>query len=194
MKDLDRDPIINVIHRQIKDSIRITLENDCWAASVILIYSGIDAMAYLNMPENQDDVIRNDFVNWVERYISFPCREKLTGLDLYGARCGMLHQFGTASRLNREGKCRQVGYLPKCKPEVIYNPEVSTDLVMLSIKGLADAFFNGIDRFLVDLFANSDKAKVAEKRFPNLVHVLKKQKNNKNPVHAFVHNSHLPTF
>lgn len=179
MQDLDRDPIINVIHKQIKESIRITLDNHCWAASVILIYSGIDAMAYLNMPENQDDVIRNDFVNWVERYISFPCREKLTGLDLYGARCGMLHQFGTASRLNREGKCRQIGYLPECKPEVIYNPKISTDLVMLSIKGLADAFFNGIDRFLIALFANSDKAKVAEKRLPKLVHVRKKQKNNK---------------
>jgi len=50
---------------------------------------------------------------------------------------------------------------------------------MLSVKGLAEAFFGGIDRFLVDLFANSDKARVAEKRFQKLVHVLKKQKDNK---------------
>jgi hypothetical protein len=39
-------------------------------------------MAFLGMPENQIDVTRQDFIQWVDRYIHFPCKEQLSGLDL----------------------------------------------------------------------------------------------------------------
>ena len=58
MVDPNRDPIINVIHNGIKRGIRVALENNCLPAALILIYSGIDTMAYLNMPADQDDVHR----------------------------------------------------------------------------------------------------------------------------------------
>ena len=180
MADLRRDPIINVIHNGIKESIRVTFDNDCWGATVILVYSGIDSMAYLNMPTNQEDVTRKDFIDWVERYIQFPCSDKVSGYDFYGARCGMLHQYGSASKLSREGKCREIAYIPDCKPEIMYDPNVSKELVMVSIKGLVDAFFKGIDRFLIDLFSDDKKAKVAEERFPKLVHVLTRNSTDKN--------------
>jgi hypothetical protein len=79
MTELNRDPIINAIHNGIKRGIRVTLQNNCVGSAVILILSGIDAMAFLEMPAGQDDVTRNDFVTWVERYIKFPCKEQLTG-------------------------------------------------------------------------------------------------------------------
>ena len=53
MNDLSRDPIINVVYNQIKKGISVALENECYASAVILIYSGIDAMAYLDMPDGQ---------------------------------------------------------------------------------------------------------------------------------------------
>ena len=53
MSELSRDPIINALHNGIKPSIRMTLENDCLDSAVILILSGIDAMAYLGMPPNK---------------------------------------------------------------------------------------------------------------------------------------------
>jgi hypothetical protein len=72
-------------------------------------WCGIDAMAYLALPASNEDVTRSDFVRWVDRYMKFPCEEQLTGLDLYGARCAMLHSYAMASDLSRKGKCRQVG-------------------------------------------------------------------------------------
>jgi len=172
METFNRDPIINVIHKGIKDSIRVAIKNRCYGASVILILSGIDAMAYLDMPGSQEDVNREDFIDWSEKYIKFPCKEQITGLDLYGARCGMLHNYSSQSKLSREGKCRQIGYMDKSTPEIRYNSNVSKDLVLVSIEGLATAFFNGIDKFLIDLFSNENKARIAEQRLKELVHAM----------------------
>src|ERR1035438_9510843 len=101
MPDLTRDPIINVVHTGIKNPIRLLLDNECLSAAVILIYSGIDAMAFLNMPAQQTDVTGGDFVRWVDRYVHFPCQEQVSGLDLYGARCSVLHAHGARSNLSR---------------------------------------------------------------------------------------------
>ncbi len=169
MTDLSTDPLINAVHNGIKRGIRVALENDCLGSAVILILSGIDAMAYVGMPAGQEDVTRNDFITWVERYIKFSCSEQLSGWDLYGARCAMLHSYGTASDLSRKGKCRQIGYMDKSVPEIRFDPSVSMDLVLVSVPALADAFFSGIDQFLVDVFADKKKRPIADQRLQKLV-------------------------
>ena len=40
------DTLINVIHQQIKRGIRVCLKENCYGSALILIYSGIDAMAF----------------------------------------------------------------------------------------------------------------------------------------------------
>src|SRR5690349_21177113 len=94
-----QDPIINVIHNSMRKGISVTIENQCMGSSLILMLSTIDAMAYLSMAASQEDVHPIDFMNWVDRYIRFPGNEQLTGADLYGARCAMLHSFGVQSRM-----------------------------------------------------------------------------------------------
>lgn len=180
--DLSEDPIINAIHNGIKRGIRVALENNCLDSAVILILSGIDAMAYISMPAGQGDVTRNDFVRWAEQYIRFPCSEQLTGLDLYGARCAMLHSYSTASKLSREGKCRQIGYTDKSVPEVHFAPNVSNSLVLVSVPALAEAFFAGVDKFLVHVFADKKKAPIAEQRLMKLVQAIPLKKENADAV------------
>jgi hypothetical protein len=172
MNDLSQDPIINVVHNGIKEGIRASLENKSNAATVILVLCGIDAMAFLNMPESQQNVKGEDFIEWADRYIKFPCKEQLTGKDLYGARCGMLHQYGTESNCSRNKTCRRILYSDDMVPEVRYNPEIDENLVIVSIKALVDAFFQGIDKFLIDLFSIKEKAQIAEERFQIMLHTL----------------------
>lgn len=179
MADLRQDPIINAVHNGMKRGIRVALENDCLGSAVILILSGMDTMAYLSMPDGQTDVHRSDFVKWAEQYITFPCTEQLTGWDLYGARCAMLHSYGIASKLSREGTCRQIGYLDKAIPEVRFKPAVSKKLVLVSVPALADAFFRGIDQFLIDVFADKNKASIAEGRLKHLVQAFPTKKKQK---------------
>jgi hypothetical protein len=167
----DRKGILNfnVIYEDIKRGINVAFTNECYGSALILIYAGMDAMAYLSMPPKQIEVLPEDFIAWAEHYIHFPCKEKLTGTDLYGARCSMLHQYGVESRLYRQGQCRRVLYADHMVPEVLFNPEVSTDTVMVSIQALKDAFFAGIDKFLPELFVDESKLSTVEERLDKLV-------------------------
>ena len=169
MTSLDKDPVINAIYKGIKAGIEVTLNNGCLSSCAILIYAGIDSMAYLDMPQSQSEVTSGDFIQWVDKYIRFPCREQLSGADLYGARCSMLHQYGVESRMSREGKCRVVGYMDKGVPEIRYDPSVSKDHVFVSVPALKNAFFQGIDKFLVDAFSDRTKAETVETRLKNFV-------------------------
>jgi hypothetical protein len=168
MSKWSEDSVTNVVYQQIKPSIQVALDNQCWEAAVILIYAGIDAMAYLNMPADQIDVKRQDFVDWANGYISFPCKEQPTGLELYSGRCGMLHTYSTFSKLTREGGCRVIGYTDEMYPEVCYESEIDPTLVLVSIPALARAFYEGLDQFLPELFSDREKAPIAEQRFENI--------------------------
>lgn len=169
MIDLARDPVINAINNGIRRGIEVTVANGCYGSAAILIYSGIDSMAYVSMPSNQLDVKPKDFIAWADRYIRFPCKEQLSGADLYGARCGMLHNYGVRSRMSRSGQCRLVGYMNKSIPEVRYNPTKDKSTVLVSVPALAEAFFRGVDKFLVDVFSDKTRAPLAERRMTNLV-------------------------
>ena len=165
------DPVQNAINDGIRHGIRVTLEAGALGSCVSLIYSGIDTMAYLGMPNGQDSVVRRDFVQWADGYIKFPCSEKIRGLEFYGARCAVLHQYGVESTLSRQGDIRKIGYMDKSVPEVRF-VETVPDTVLVSIPALAQAFFAGVDLYLVDLFASPEKAPVAERRIRTMLNAL----------------------
>jgi len=175
MADFSTDPVQNAIQNGIKEDIACALEHDRWRAAIILIYAGMDAMAYLDMPAGQDDVTRVDFVRWADRFLRFPCIEQIGGADFYGARCAVLHAYGAVSRMSRAGQCRVVGYMDKSIPAVRFDRAISPDLVMVSIPALKDAFFAAVDAFLVAAFADKAKAAVIEERLLNLIVVFKRE-------------------
>jgi hypothetical protein len=163
------DPIVNAIQNGIKRSIQVLIENDCYPSSVVLIYTGMDTMAYLNMPATETYVKGKFFISWADRYIRFPCKEQVSGLELYNARNGVVHTYSSFSRGTDEGKSRVIGYMDHSIPEVIYKPN-DKNLVMVSIKGLAEAFFKAVDQSLIDIFSDPDtnRKKVVEERLSRL--------------------------
>ena len=126
-------------------------------------------MAFLGMPAGQQEVKADDFILWADRYIRLPGKEQISGLEFYGARCAMLHTYGTASKISRQGRVRQIGYMNRAVPEVIPSQDQPDVLVLVSIAALRDSLFAGIDRYLVDLFADKNRASVAESRLNLLV-------------------------
>jgi hypothetical protein len=164
MTDLLRDPVFNCINDGIKGDIDVALAHQRLRAAVILLYAGMDAMAFLDMPAGQEEVVRTDFIKWTTRYIRFPCKEQIAGADFYGARCAMLHAYGIKSRMSAAGKCRMIAYMDQSIPEVRYAPQVDSTMVMVSVPALKDAFFKGIDAFLVEAFADKIKRPILEQR------------------------------
>lgn len=163
------DPLNTAVYDGIKRGIRVCFDNECFGSAVILTYSGIDTMAYLGMPENQSSVVRADFIAWCDRYMRFPGREQLDGAELYGARCAMVHTYGVESRMSKRGHCRILGYMDRSSPPIRYDASVRDDFALVSIESLIEAFFKGIDDFLVDLFSKPARAAVAERRVRQLV-------------------------
>lgn len=172
---IPEDPLTNLIEVGIKHGIRVTIDNHAYAAAIQLIYSGMDTMAFLGMPTDQEDVTRNDFVTWVDRYIDFETDVQPKGLDFYGARCSMLHTLGVVSRLNRRGECRKIVYVASDSRRVIYDPTIDSDIFLISIESLQIAFFSGLDRFLVELFSDPDRAATAESRLQWFANTIRRK-------------------
>jgi hypothetical protein len=174
--DFSQDAVNNAIYNGIRRGIDITVDNGCLGSAAILILSAIDAMAYLDMPEAQEDVTKEDFIQWAEKYIIFPCREQLPGSDLYGARCAMLHAYGVRSKMSREGKCRVIVWTSRAVPPILTHP-ATPGYVMVSIPDLRDALSAGIDRFLIEVFRdpNTKRAERVNQRLNTLVQKMDTQ-------------------
>ncbi len=136
-----------VIERGIKRPIEILLQQRSYPAALILIYSGMDTMAFLSMPAAKTDVMRSDFIAWAQQYIRLP---GFVGADLYGARCSVLHG-GAQSRFVREGRGRAI----------VVTPE-----------NLAKAFFEGVDRCLLEIASDAGRTETAEHRLKELLDSL----------------------
>ncbi len=73
-----------------------------------LLYAGMDVMASLDSIPGEG--VRGGFVRWANTFLlterSFEC----SALDLYAARCGVVHTFTPESDLHRQGKARKIHY------------------------------------------------------------------------------------
>jgi len=84
------------------------LEKELTAPALILLYSGIDTAGWLDSPDR--DATRDSFLKWVENYLLKAKPFACTALELYAARCGLLHTMTPDSRLSFEGKARRICY------------------------------------------------------------------------------------
>ena len=128
-------------------AIQFTLENGFPTASVILTYLAIDAMASLIMPEDQNEVRREDFINWVEKYIKTKNQQyQYQGIDLWGARCGLVHRYSPISSLSESGECKQFKYHDGYGHA--YDSSVDENLVSISAPDLVHDFYKAMQIFL----------------------------------------------
>lgn len=146
MRGLNESALDLVIEKGIKHPIRLLLEARCYAAAMVLTYSGMDTMAFLNMAGNRDYVMRSDFIAWTERYVKIALPDPPTGKDLYGTRCTVLHG-GAQSRFTHEGRGRSLQV-----------PAIE----------LVRAFLAGVDQFLAELADDAQRAEVANGRLEEL--------------------------
>ena len=73
--------------------IEAALSAECMMSVVTLCYATIDAVSALSRPENQRDTSRATFVEWTNRYFLPAPGLDCAAIELYGARCGVLHTY-----------------------------------------------------------------------------------------------------
>lgn len=148
-------------------AIQLCLSNHLRLPALVLIYCGIDFMANLSRPMDQPEQSRNDFIKWAEGYMTCESRLSVSGLDLYAARCGILHTYTMDSRLSAEGKAKRILYAWGDR-----SPEKPMELLkalgfrerVVRIEDLAAAFFDGIDAFSTTLGKDKNLASVVQRR------------------------------
>ncbi|HEX8177783.1 MAG TPA: hypothetical protein VF543_22030 [Pyrinomonadaceae bacterium] len=147
---------------QLFNAVCNCLENDLIESAMILLYAGIDAMAWLNLPPSVDDVRGADFQQWVAAYFlpdsGFDCSPE----DLYGARCGLVHSNTSESRLNRQGRASKIFYYREREGikqgiiQILMDEQLAPWFI--NVDQFISALRTAIDRFVSDI--SSDTAKL----------------------------------
>jgi len=94
--------------RQLKDSIEDCVSKGRVLSCLTLLYSAIDIFASLERQPNKGT--RGSFVRWVDTYMLPNSALQFSSIDLYAARCGIVHAFSAESDLSRSGKARKIVY------------------------------------------------------------------------------------
>jgi hypothetical protein len=84
------------------------IEKKLVAPALVLIYSAIDTVGWLD--SNNPYATKDGFLQWVDTYLLKAKILNCKSIDLYAARCGLLHTFSSDSRLSSFGKARQICY------------------------------------------------------------------------------------
>ena len=137
-------------------------------ASLTLLYSGIDTLGWLRASANTKDASRSSFISWCENYILPRLRtvdgKQLTALDLYAARCGVLHTSNPVSKHGREGEAHEVWYQFRGQAGLNLMANAPLPPMMLDIEQFAVAFREGGVAFIAELNQDQTLFKTAEER------------------------------
>jgi hypothetical protein len=137
-------------------------------AALTIIYSGIDSFGLLAAPPEVLDASGTTFKQWCEKYI-LPRLQSLDGtpvtpVDLWAARCGVLHTSTPLSKLEREGTARQIFYQFKDKTGINMILNAQQMPVRIDTAALGIAFKDGGIAFLSDLNNDLPSQRLAEGR------------------------------
>ena len=141
----DDDAVTSWINDRVR-AIRLCLDSNLPEAAITLIYAGIDTVGLLDAPAGQLDASKDSFLRWSERYVVPSLHtidgEQIAVLDLYSARCGILHVSSPISKLAREGEAREIWYnsrrrleksvvrrCPKAKPRAVLSLSASQPMI-----------------------------------------------------------------
>ncbi len=139
-------------------------------ATVIMVYVCIDALAALALPRGREVQGKADFIAWVDQYLkAHPDQPyQYRGVDVYGARCALLHSFASEAEFHRRNEgIKQFGYTNGGLH--MYNPAASPDLVLIGVASLTNDFVIAVETFLKDIAADADLRATIEARLPSIL-------------------------
>lgn len=129
--------------------------------ALVLLFSTIDVASGLDPELRLHCRVRDRFEAWVDKYLLPTSRLSCTATDLYGARCGLVHDYSSESNLSSNGRAKEIYYVLHDKEaRQIERAIVAADLpnvVVISIEALTDAMALALEAFISDL--KSDPAR-----------------------------------
>jgi len=148
----------------ITKSIELCLNAKLQISSLVLLYSGIDIMGWLNRPVSKYHKPKEDFIRWVDDYLLPNSNIKCKAIDLYAARCAIIHSYSCSSRLSKEGKAKEIYYSwGKANIKSLQNDidrRSKKNAVAIHINGFLEAFKEGVEKFKLSIKSDKEKEKI----------------------------------
>jgi hypothetical protein len=122
------------------------------------------------MPSEKKNVDKNDFINWISKYMKTDPSQiyQYNPIDVYGARCGIVHRYSAKSDLSDSGSCKIFVYHDGT--EHYYNANGNNNLVSISIPRLKKDFKLAVINFLEDALNDNSLKQRIESRLESLFH------------------------
>ena len=135
-------------------AIEVCLDSECLVGAVSLIFVSMDALAALTRPKTATRATRQEFINWVEKYVEPSETLACSPLDLYAARCSVLHTYGTESDLSQQEKARPIVYEWRRGPSADASLSLPPRALVLVVDQLHEVFCKAVQHFLDDAETN----------------------------------------
>lgn len=117
-----------------------------------LLYAGIDVMASLDAAPGEK--VNVYFKRWVETYLLPLTTWKCTAVDLYGARCAVVHTSTPDSDLSKRGAAKVIYYAHSgadaAKLEEV-NSDFSRNAECLEVSEMITSFYDAILKYMVEV-------------------------------------------
>lgn len=166
------DPLNKFLAENLR-ATQLLYENQLFGQLLVVIYSGIDAMGLMRAPLSATESTGSTFKGWVCTHLLPKGQFHFNDVDLWAARCGVLHTFTADSDLAKQGKAKQIQYVsgPSQSPFVkaFFTATLEIDggvHVPASVEELFLAYVEGIETFQeeMDRLCAADVAYVSRMR------------------------------
>lgn len=161
---------------QMVEEIKACQAAGATTACLVQIYVYIDALAYINMPITRSKNTKIDFINWVNKYLkAHPSQTyQYRGIDIYGARCALLHAFSSEAAFHQESP-DTIRFVYTDGGKHVFKSKVDSTLAIIGIVSLINDFIIGVGNFLKDLhsrIADSSEKSIIQKRMNKIFAII----------------------
>lgn len=136
--------------------IQACLDAQCLVSAVTLMFSSIDALAALTRPVGQTDTRGANFQEWVERFLHPDRRLNCTSLDLWGARCGVLHTYSPESTRAFDKGAKRIFYRWREGPAADAGRRIPANSLAIVIEDLLASLVDATHDYMAELATDAE--------------------------------------
>ena len=139
-------------------------------SAVAMAFVCIDTMSFLGLPAGRDKQGRADFIAWVDAYLTGHPEQPYAyaGLDVYGARCALLHAFSSEVDFHQQNPAaKRFGYHDGGLHG--YDPQIDPNLVIIGTASFLNDVVHAVSAFMDACKADADLRARVEGRLPQIL-------------------------
>jgi len=153
--------------------IKLCSEEKLINSALVLLYCGIDTASSLDLTYDKQSVHLR-YTKWCDTYIFKRTPFDFTSIELYAARCGVIHETSVESTLSAQGKARRIIYAwGDSKVDTLREMSKLAQMkgyVAVQFEDLVGAYENGLNGF-VEAYAATKREPTSQLKKPRNVYV-----------------------